>query len=539
MTRRSRSVAAVRCMGAALAVGCLTATTALGAQATGAKSMKPRTTYEDLQMLSGVLNQLRVNHPDTLDTHQLLMSAITAMVGAADPHSYVIAYARLDSAKEKAYREKKLYPVGISFRYYGGSPVVIGTVAGSQAAREDILPGDELIAIEGVPVSAQSVAELDLALAGERNSYVTVQLERERADGTVIQLPRKLKREKLDEGTAVPAAFMLPDGVGYLRVTTFDNRKVDDDVHDELSRLEKSGMRMLLLDLRDNGGGLLEEAATMAGEFLPRGKVVYVAEGRKRQVNDTVKVSRSFWSSQRQYPMVVMVNDGTASAAELVAGALQDHDRAVIWGRPSFGKSLLMQGFPLPDGSIFVMTVGRVKTPCGRVVQREYRGITRHEYYRRSRAERDTLGRPSCRTASGRTVYGGGGIYPDVRAQSPGVLPQWTQRINEGGLALRWVGTHLGAATTAYPTLDALAAAPALAPGALAEFRSFATAQGVTIPAGADADSLLQRLLLPRIADAKWGDAGYYRILAVLDPEVGEARKAFTKAAALQAGGGN
>src|SRR6185436_14297090 len=115
----------------------------------------------------------------------------------------------------------------------------------------------------------------------------------------------------------------------------------------------------------------------------------------------------------RVYPLLVLVDEGTASASEIVAGALQDHDRALIVGRPSFGKSLLMRGFPLADGSIFVLVVGHVKTPCGRVVQRQYRNVTTHEYYRLAKAERDTAGRASCTTDAGRVVYGGGGIYPD------------------------------------------------------------------------------------------------------------------------------
>lgn len=497
------------------------------------KVIKPRTTYEDLQMLSGVLNQLRVNHPDSLDTHVLLMAAIEGMVQAADPHSYVITAARMDPEREKAIRDNKLFPVGINFEYYGGAPVVVGLTPGSQAARQDILPGDELIAIDGKAVAATSGSELDMVLAGPKGSTASLVFEREREDGTLVQLTRGVKREKLDEESAVPTAFMVRPTVGYLRITSFDNDRVADDVDNALGTLEKQGMKSLLLDLRDNPGGQVEQAANVAGEFLPKGAVVYSSEGRKADVAKTEKVSRSMFSSERKYPIVALVNDGTASAAELVAGALQDHDRALIWGRPTFGKSLLMQGFPLPDGSVFVMVIGHVKTPCGRVIQRDYHSITRHDYYRRARTERDTIGRPSCKTDHGRTVYGGGGIYPDVRAPARGALPSWVGQVGEGAIALRWAAAQVSASPTAYASLDALAAAGPLPDATLADFRKFAAAQGVTVPEGADADKLLNRILLPRIADAKWGDAGFYRMRAMLDGEVTAALDALPKASEL------
>jgi carboxyl-terminal processing protease len=289
-------------------------------------------------------------------------------------------------------------------------------------------------------------------------------------------------------------------------------------------------MERLVLDLRGNPGGIVDEAAKVAGEFLPKGSIVYTQAGRKAEIADTGRVKRSFWRSERRYPIVLMINSGSASASELVAGALQDHDRALVVGRPSFGKSLLMTGFPLADGSVAVMVVGHVKTPCGRVIQRQYQGMRQHEYYRRARAERDTTGRPSCRTTGGRTVYGGGGIYPDIVFPEPEPTPVWLSRVVEEQLPLQWIGGHLTANAAAYPSADALAAAPRLAPGTIADFRAFAARQGVTIPEGEDADRRLERHLLVRIAATKWGDAGRYRVSAALDREIGMAVESFAKA---------
>jgi carboxyl-terminal processing protease len=291
-------------------------------------------------------------------------------------------------------------------------------------------------------------------------------------------------------------------------------------------------MRRLVLDLRDNGGGLLDEAAKVAGEFLPKGTLVYSSEGRHAETSSTVTVPRSlFRSDGRRFPLVVLVNRGTASAAELLAGALQDHDRALIVGRPTFGKALMMRGFPLADGSLIMLVVGHVRTPCGRLVQRGYRDVTSREYYRMARAERDTAGLQSCRTPAGRVLYGGDGIRPDVLLPVS-TRPSWLARVFEEDLPLRWVGGFLEAA--ALPAhLDAFAGRPELPATAITDFRAFAARLGVDVPDGAAADETLRGVLLRTMARARWGAAGYYRIAAILDADVTAAAAAFEGADAL------
>jgi carboxyl-terminal processing protease len=403
--------------------------------------------------------------------------------------------------------------------------VVVGVAAGTAARQLDILRGDELVAIDAAPVTATSAEELEIVLSGPKKSTVALTFERRRSDGTLVQLERTVRRESFDAETAVPVSMMMDSVTGYVRVTTFMGDRVADDLHAALEQLERTGMRRLVLDLRDNGGGSVAEAAHVAGEFLPRGAIVYTASGRKADITDTGRVQRSFWRSERRYPIVVMVNDGTASASELVAGALQDHDRAVIVGRPTFGKSLLMRGFPMSDGSVLVLVVGQVRTPCGRVVQRQYRSITRRDYYRMAGAERDTAGRPSCRTDAGRVVYGGGGIYPDVRLPDPPPLPRWVARAEEQQLPLSWSGGYVEANAATLTSLERFAAAGALPAAALADFRAFAARQGLVVPADADAD--LQRLLAESVAEAKWGTAGALRVEAMRDGAVRAAMGSF------------
>ncbi len=511
-------------------VACIAAP-ALVAQDT-TRVVRRRTAYDDLQMFSQVLNQIRTNHPDSLDAHDLLMAAMRAMVRAADPHSYVITSVPLSATKEAELASGKSAPVPLDFGFVDDTPVITSVTPGSAAARADILPGDQLVAIDGAPVRAQSSQELALTLSGPRNSQVTLSLVRRRSDGTRVTLQRLVKRERVGEATAVPAAFMLSAGTGYVRITTFDNDKVDADLRAALERLQSQGMERLVLDLRDNGGGLVGEASRIAGEFLPAGTIVYTSSGRKAELTDTGRVKRSFWKQEKRYPIVVMVNEGTASASELVAGALQDHDRALIYGHPSFGKSLLMRGFPLSDGSVMMLVVGTIRTPCGRAIQREYRGLSQDEYYRRASAARDTTGRPSCTTTGGRRVYGGGGVFPDVVSTMERLSPRWLESLREQGVTLTWAGGYVGS-SAALGTLDDFARTLSLPADAITNYRSEAAQRKIAIPQTAEADTLLRTELIRGIAYAKWGEQGAFRVDALLDADVAATLSLFDQASKL------
>jgi len=516
----------------ALAVSALVALTAvaqmLPAQDSLRAPVRKRSVAEDLQLFSQVLNQIRINHPDSLDSHALFMAAVEGMVAAADPHSYVIPAARLDSAREVALRDGKLTSVPISFQFVNGAPLVVGTAPGSHAVSVDVLPGDELIGVDGHPVAATSSDELDLALSGSKGSSVRLSLRRRRADGSIAQLERSVKRERVEESTAVPAAFMLDSATGYVRVTTFLGDKVADDLHSALERLEHDGMHRLVLDLRGNGGGRVDEAKRIASEFLPKGSIVFTASGRKPEVTDTGRVQRSFWKSERRYPIVLLVDAGTASASEIVAGALQDHDRALIVGRTTFGKSLLMQTFPLTDGSRMALVIGKVKTPCGRIIQRDYHATSRHEYYHEAGTAADTVSRPSCFTDAGRKVFGGGGIVPDVMLRET-PTPAWLVLASERGVLFTWAAGIAGKSGGAPASASALSTWKPDA-ATIADFRSYATSNDITIPADADTDALLARALVRAIAYSKLGDAGFYQVAATNDPEVSAAVSAFADA---------
>lgn len=508
---------------------CAVATTIATAQQPPAptRPTRPRTIAEDLQLFSQVLNQIRVNHPDSIDMHAALLSAVEGLVRAADPHSYVIPSVRLDSARREAWLAGKLQPVLIDFRFVQGAPLVAALAPGSRIARMDILVGDELIEIAGAPVQARSPEELAYTLAGQKDSRVRLRFERRRADGSIIQLERNVPREHPDEVTAVPVAMMLDGLTGYVRLTTFAGSRVADDLSAKLTRLTSLGMQRLVVDLRDNGGGRLDQATEIASAFLPRGAVIYSVASPKRELVDTGRVSRSLWRTERRLPLVVLVNAGTASASEVLAGALQDHDRAIVVGHTTFGKALVMQRVPLSDGSLFVLVVGRVSTPCGRVVQRDYRGITQRHYLRTAGAAQDTAGRPSCRTASGRTLYGGGGIVPDV-ALVDDATPPWLSRLGEGDVLLTW---SAGYVTEHQNDLqdEGRFASSALPGNYIADVRAFAATRGIAIPTDSASTDLLERTARRSIAYAKWGYEGYYRVLTLTDAAVASAVRAFAQ----------
>src|SRR6185437_4512827 len=193
--QRERSATVIPSAGRVTLLVAALASTAVAQQDTAKSPIRKRTVYEDLQMFSQVLNQIRVNHPDSIDTHELLMAAIEGMVHAADPHSFVIPNVRLSPAREQAMKDGKLFPVPIEFDYLSGGPVVTSVASGTAASHQDILPGDELVAVDGKPVTAESAMELDVMLSGAKGSTTTLSLERRRSDGTLASLDRAVKRE--------------------------------------------------------------------------------------------------------------------------------------------------------------------------------------------------------------------------------------------------------------------------------------------------------------------------------------------------------
>ena len=483
---------------------------------------RPRTLAEDLQLFSQVLNHLRVNHPDTLDLHRIVMAAVRGMIQAADPFSGFVSYERLDPEKAEEFREGRYIALPIQFTFVQGRPLVGQVAPGTRAARENILPGDELVSIDGQPVTAGNDIELQIILSGPEGSNVTLGFDRWALDGSRTSFERTVRRERPDEGTAVPGAVMLDGNVGYVRILSFSDFNVADELRSAVGGLEDQGMEALVLDLRDNGGGLVSESSEIAGEFLPEGAIVYTSFGRKEFATDTGRVERSFWQSQREYPLVVMVNENTASASELVSGALQDHDRAVLVGRTTVGKSLMMLTLPLIErstitGQVF-LNIGRIRTPCGRVIQRSYADMPVSRYLSLRGEPVDTTGLPTCESTGGRTLYGGGGVVPDVMLPRPLAVPAWRLRAAQRGIGTRWAASYVTDRRDSL-TDPTLLLEDSVATEVVTSYLERVRAEGIEPGDGADTPEL-RLTLLPLVAELRWGPAEALLVSSRLDPEI-------------------
>ena len=336
---------------------------------------------------------------------------IPGMLRTLDPHSTFF-----DPKDYQALREEQnehYSGVGMSVGTRGDQTVVSAPFPGSPAYRAGLRPGDAIVAVNGQPVGGKNTGEVVDLLKGPRNTQVTVTVEREAASGTNERLSFTLTREDITRKT-VHDAFWLRPGIAYLHILSFGDYTAR-EVEQNLKRLGEDRIEGLVLDLRDNGGGLLHQAVDVAGHFLEKGQSVVSQRGRaSRELVYTAEHA----APGRRYPIVVLVNHYSASAAEIVSGALQDHDRAWILGENTFGKGLVQTIFPLPGRTALALTTAHFYTPSGRLIQRDYSHETLYDYYfHEGRATPDANDRRT--TDGGRAVYGGNGIAPDEKYAAP------------------------------------------------------------------------------------------------------------------------
>ena len=395
--------------GAALALALLLAPAPARAQAS---------TYEQLQAFSGVLSQIRANYVDSVNVGSLVRSAIVGMLRSLDPHSHYVS--QRDFELQAEYDAGRLAAVGLAIEDADGAPVVLNVAPGGAAARAGVLPGDRVRAMNDSAVAGLGAQTLSLRLLGERGTKVRLTLERGsrlEPDTFVVTLKRAVI-----EHHVVSAPRLLDSKTGYVRLTEF-TPPAPKELSDAVRKAKGMGADRLVLDLRGNPGGSVAAMIEIAGDFLPSHTAVFHTEGRKRTGIDSVATGGA--GQFVNLPLVLLVDEGSASAAEMLTGTLQDHDRALVVGRRTFGKALMQTSLPLPGGDVVWLTTARVVTPSGRVIQRRYRGIAAEQYYSlagKTGVAEDTM--KVYRTDHGRPVRGGGGIQPDVeRAAAP--LPVW------------------------------------------------------------------------------------------------------------------
>ena len=331
------------------------------------------------------------------------------MLRVLDPHSNFF-----DPKSYAALREEqrgKYYGVGMQVGPRNNKVIVIAPFAGAPAYRAGIRPGDIIIAVDGKHTDNMSTSDVAELLKGPKGTSVKITVLREGSDKpldfTVIrdEIPRY----------SVDVHFLIRPGIGYIHVSGFQET-TEKEVRDALD--EFGDIHGLILDLRQNPGGLLSEGVGVADQFLKKGQVIVSHHGRA-SAEKVYKASHG--NGGKDYPIVVLVNRGTASAAEIVAGAIQDHDRGLIVGETTFGKGLVQTVYPLSENTGLALTTAKYYTPSGRLIQRDYNGVSLYDYYYNDRENGDAaVGNHEVKmTDSGRTVYGGGGITPDVKIPNP------------------------------------------------------------------------------------------------------------------------
>jgi carboxyl-terminal processing protease len=350
-----------------------------------------------------------------LDYNAVFKSSIIGMLRSLDPHSNY--YDREEYEELKTEQHSEYFGIGASIQNYilGEHPdtFITATFPNSPAARAGLRYGDRILAVDGVKMAGKASLDVRDKIRGPRGSIVKITVERAADKRTqTVEITRDVVPQP-----SIPDAYMLKPGVGYVDMTRGFNYSTTEELQDALETLHAKGANTLILDLRNNPGGFLDQAIRVAEVFLPYGQAILTQKGRNG-LRDNYYESRN--RSADPIPMVILVNENTASASEIVAGAMQDHDRALIVGQTSFGKGLVQSIIPLDYGTGLTLTSAKYYTPSGRLIQRDYADNGFYDYYTHGGSQRldqkDGDSRPvgpEKKTDTGRKVYGGGGIAPD------------------------------------------------------------------------------------------------------------------------------
>jgi carboxyl-terminal processing protease len=368
---------------------------------------------ENLKSFSQVYAIVEQNYADPVNPDKAIYNgAIPGMLHVLDPHSNFFDPKQYAQLRED--QRGKYYGVGMQVGPRNNKVIVIAPFAGTPAYRAGIRPGDVIVAVDGKPTDNLTTSEVADLLKGPKGTTVKITIARE---GSEKPLEFTVVRDEIPR-YSVDVHFMIKPGIGYMHVSSF-SETTETEVQQALD--EFGGLQGLVLDLRGNPGGLLSEGVGVADKFLKKGSVIVSHHGRASQE----KIYRAAkGNGGKEYPLVVLVNRGSASAAEIVAGAIQDHDRGLVVGENTFGKGLVQTVYPLSENTGLALTTAKYYTPSGRLIQREYEGLSLYDYYfnrddKTDNAPQNGKNKEVKVTDSGRTVYGGGGITPDEKVATP------------------------------------------------------------------------------------------------------------------------
>lgn len=492
------------------------------------KPFIPDTITPGQQRVDQVMRLIDGNYTEGPDMNKLSETAINAMLKTLDPHSVYIAAKDVERANEGL--QGNFEGVGISFQIVSDTIVVGSVIDGGPSEKVGLMVGDKIVRIDGKPATGDSINNQFVFnhLRGKKGTIVTLDILRQ---GSIYNF--EITRDKVPI-YSVDTWFMADSTIGYIRLTRFARTSVD-EFRKALKSLEKQNMKSLILDLRGNGGGFLDIACGLANEFLERGQLIVYQEGRRTpRQNFNANGHGKF----KKGALVVLIDEGSASASEIVSGAVQDWDRGTIIGRRSFGKGLVQRMFPLDDGGQIRLTTARYFTPSGRCIQRPYdegsdayRDDISQRYKHGELVNADSIHFADSlkyTTAHGRTVYGGGGIMPDL------FVPMDTMRLTDYYVSLRgkgllntfplnWADSHRNDPRVKtfdlflenYDSfqLDSLLVAAAIEKGVVRDSEKEAAEPERT----AHSDRYLRLMLKAQVAKDLFGIEYYYKIMKEID----------------------
>jgi carboxyl-terminal processing protease len=481
--------------------------------------------------LNNIINFILDAYVDSVDRQTLTEEAIHSLLKNLDPHSAYIPARDFREMNDPLMGSFE--GIGIEFNMISDTVVVINPIAGGPSEKAGIMPGDRIVIVEDEQIAGVSMStnEVVRRLKGEKGTRVNVMVRR---SGVSDLLPFTLIRDQIPQ-YSLDVAYMVDAETGYIRLNKFSATTHQEFVL-AMERLKREGMTKMILDLRGNGGGFLEASINLADEFLDTQKLIVYTDGRSRPRQYAHARRNGGFETQ---PLVILIDEWSASASEIVAGAVQDNDRGIIIGRRSFGKGLVQEQVQLGDGSAMRLTVARYYTPSGRSIQKSYEN-GEEEYYNEfmNRYLDGELENPDSikfddslrfETPSGRVVYGGGGIMPDIFIPiESGEQFVFYNQVANRGLVYRFAFNYADrnrSTLQQYPNAAAFVRDFSISQTIYRDFLSFVAAEGVSIPAriSAESESLILRNLKAYIGRNIHGMEAFFPVLHQDD-------KAFQKA---------
>lgn len=483
--------------------------------------------------LGKLLQIIQKDYVDPISTDSLQELAISTLLSELDPHSTYIPPADLQSVNEDM--EGNFEGVGIEFNVTNDTITVVAVVSGGPSEKAGVLPGDRIVKIDGETVAGVKISNEGVIkkLRGQKGSEVKVSVSRKGSKGLV---DFDIIRDRIPL-YSVDASFMLTKDIGYIKISRFAATTFD-EYEKAMQGLQKEGIQKLVLDLRGNPGGYLDQAIDLADEFLKDDELIVYTEGHNRKKQEYYATSAGNWENQ---PLVVLIDESSASASEIVSGALQDQDRAAIIGRRSFGKGLVQEQMEFKDGSAMRLTVARYYTPSGRSIQRTYSNGTQ-AYYEEMLERMEHLGAEDTAQTIGdtvqyftknkRVVYGGGGIRPDVEvpADSADFQPVLIALFNTGAInrfAFEFSDQNREALKKTFPTYKSFANSAQATQKIRTEFDHFLKQAPETSSLKLSDSAVLRAKAI--VGRNLWGNDAYFYILSLNDKAIRAAESSLGK----------